>query len=41
MIIFLDTATIDEMREMSALGIIDGLTRNPSLMTGGLKAPST
>ncbi|HFD38626.1 MAG TPA: hypothetical protein ENJ31_02065, partial [Anaerolineae bacterium] len=32
MIIFLDTANIDEIREMAALGIIDGVTTNPSLM---------
>jgi transaldolase len=32
MIIFLDTANIDEIREMAELGIIDGVTTNPSLM---------
>lgn len=32
MIIFLDTACIDEIREMAELGIIDGVTTNPSLM---------
>ena len=32
MIIFLDTANIDEIREMANLGIIDGVTTNPSLM---------
>lgn len=32
MIIFLDTANIDEIREMAGLGIIDGVTTNPSLM---------
>lgn len=32
MIIFLDTAKIDEIREMADLGIIDGVTTNPSLM---------
>ena len=32
MIIFLDTANIDEIREMVGLGIIDGVTTNPSLM---------
>jgi transaldolase len=32
MIIFLDTADIDEIREMAGLGIIDGVTTNPSLM---------
>ena len=30
--IFLDTASIDEIREMAALGILDGVTTNPSLM---------
>lgn len=32
MIIFLDTANINEIREMVELGIIDGVTTNPSLM---------
>ena len=32
MIIFLDTADVDEIREMADLGIIDGVTTNPSLM---------
>ena len=32
MIIFLDTANINEIREMAELGIIDGVTTNPSLM---------
>lgn len=32
MIIFLDTANIDEIRDMVELGIIDGVTTNPSLM---------
>lgn len=32
MIIFLDTDNIDEIREMAALDIIDGVTTNPSLM---------
>jgi len=32
MLIFLDTANIDEIREMAELGIIDGVTTNPSLM---------
>jgi transaldolase len=32
MIVFLDTANIDEIREMAELGIIDGVTTNPSLM---------
>jgi len=32
MLIFLDTAKIDEIREMAELGIIDGVTTNPSLM---------
>lgn len=32
MIIFLDTADLDEIREMADLGIIDGVTTNPSLM---------
>ena len=32
MLIFLDTANIDEIREMAKLGVIDGVTTNPSLM---------
>lgn len=32
MLVFLDTANIDEIREMVALGVIDGVTTNPSLM---------
>jgi len=30
--IFLDTANIDEIKKASALGIIDGVTTNPSLV---------
>ncbi len=30
--IFLDTANIDEIREAASLGVIDGVTTNPSLM---------
>lgn len=30
--IFLDTANIEEIREMAELGVIDGVTTNPSLM---------
>jgi transaldolase len=30
--IFLDTANIDEIREGAALGVVDGVTTNPSLM---------
>ncbi len=29
---FLDTANIDEIREAAALGVLDGVTTNPSLM---------
>ena len=29
---FIDTANLDEIREASALGLIDGVTTNPSLM---------
>jgi transaldolase len=32
MLIFLDTANIDEIREMAELSVIDGVTTNPSLM---------
>ena len=32
MLVFLDTANVDEIREMADLGIIDGVTTNPSLM---------
>lgn len=31
--IFLDTANIDEIRRAAALGILDGVTTNPSLMS--------
>lgn len=31
--IFLDTANIDEIRDAAALGILDGVTTNPSLMS--------
>jgi transaldolase len=31
--IFLDTANIDEIREAAALGVLDGVTTNPSLMS--------
>lgn len=30
--LFLDTANIDEIREAAALGVLDGVTTNPSLM---------
>jgi transaldolase len=30
--IFLDTANIDEIKEVNSLGILDGVTTNPSLM---------
>ena len=29
---FIDTANIDEIKEASALGILDGVTTNPSLV---------
>lgn len=32
MLIFIDTAIVDEVREMTELGVIDGATTNPSLM---------
>jgi transaldolase len=31
--IFLDTANIDEIRDAAALGVLDGVTTNPSLMS--------
>ena len=31
--IFLDTANIDEIKEINSLGILDGVTTNPSLMS--------
>lgn len=31
--IFLDTANIEEIREINALGILDGVTTNPSLLS--------
>jgi transaldolase len=30
--IFLDTASVDEIREAAALGLVDGVTTNPSLL---------
>ncbi len=35
---FLDTANLNEIREAAALGLVDGVTTNPSLVTkeGGL-----
>ena len=30
--IFLDTANVDEIRRVNALGVLDGVTTNPSLM---------
>jgi transaldolase len=32
MLFFLDTASLEEIREAAALGILDGVTTNPSLM---------
>ncbi|MGD8817255.1 MAG: transaldolase family protein, partial [Acidobacteriota bacterium] len=29
---FLDTANVDEIREAASLGLIDGVTTNPSLV---------
>ena len=29
---FVDTAEIDEIRELNALGLVDGVTTNPSLI---------
>lgn len=31
--IFLDTANVDEIREAAALGLVDGVTTNPSLLS--------
>ena len=30
---FIDTANLDEIREAASLGLIDGVTTNPSLMS--------
>ncbi|MBR1455280.1 MAG: fructose-6-phosphate aldolase, partial [Lachnospiraceae bacterium] len=30
--IFIDTANVDEIRDAASLGIIDGVTTNPSLI---------
>jgi transaldolase len=30
--IFLDTADVNEIRELSALGLVDGVTTNPSII---------
>ena len=32
---FIDTANLDEIREAFDLGILDGMTTNPSLMAKG------
>ncbi len=39
---FLDTANLDEIKEVASLGIIDGVTTNPSLMSkeGNIKVES-
>ena len=29
---FIDTANLDQIREAEALGVLDGVTTNPSLM---------
>ena len=36
--VFLDTANLNEIREGAALGLVDGVTTNPSLMAkeGGI-----
>lgn len=40
--IFLDTANIDEIRELAELGIVDGVTTNPSLIAkSGRKLEAT
>ena len=33
--IFLDTANLDQIREAVALGVLDGITTNPSLIAKG------
>ena len=30
---FIDTANIDEIRQAAAMGVLDGVTTNPSLMS--------
>ena len=30
---FIDTANLDEIREAQAMGVLDGVTTNPSLMS--------
>ena len=32
MLIFLDTADVKEIRELASLGLVDGVTTNPSLI---------
>ena len=32
---FIDTANVDEIKRAAALGVIDGVTTNPSLGAGG------
>ena len=31
---FIDTANLEEIEEMSAYGIVDGVTTNPSILQG-------
>ena len=39
--IFLDTASLAEIREASALGVVDGITTNPSLLARESSDPET
>jgi len=34
---FVDTAEIDQIKELHALGMVDGVTTNPSLIEGNLR----
>ena len=34
---FIDTANLDQIREANELGVLDGVTTNPSLMAKALK----
>ena len=37
---FIDTANLEQIREANALGVLDGVTTNPSLMAKeGIKVP--
>ena len=36
---YIDTANVDEIREAASLGLLDGVTTNPSLMSKEADSP--